>query len=182
MMAQVVAVGAGLALAFPQGIDLAHSLRYLQVQAVLGLLQLAAPLLLLRGLQHKDQIGQTTHKGHELHCSLIAAGEQIGINAGKVVKDIAQQRDHAELQLQLERRVRQRAHRRRDPVHQCQQQRQGDDQLGGILQRGAACREQRNDQQCGPAPQLAAQVGCQHGGTRRSPNPSDGKSCPPRWA
>lgn len=63
MMAQVVAVGAGLALAFPQGIDLAHSLRYLQVQAVLGLLQLAAQLLLLRGLQHKDQIGQTTHKG-----------------------------------------------------------------------------------------------------------------------
>ena len=57
---------------------------------------------------------------------------------------------HAELQLQLERRVRQRAHRRRDPVHQCQQQRQGDDQLGGILQRGAACREQRNDPQCGP--------------------------------
>ena len=55
MMAQVVAVGAGLALAFPQGIDLAHSLRYLQVQAVLGLLQLAAQLLLLRGLQHKDQ-------------------------------------------------------------------------------------------------------------------------------
>ena len=109
MMAQIVAVGAGLALAFPQGIDLAHSLRYLQVQAVLGLLQLAAPLLLLRGLQHKGQIGQTTHKGHELHCSLIAAGEQIGINAGKVVKDIAQQRDHAELQLQLERRVRQRA-------------------------------------------------------------------------
>lgn len=109
MMAQIVAVGAGLALAFPQGIDLAHSLRYLQVQAVLGLLQLAAQLLLLRGLQHKDQIGQTTHKGHELHCSLIAAGEQIGINAGKVVKDIAQQRDHAELQLQLERRVRQRA-------------------------------------------------------------------------
>lgn len=97
-----------------------------------------------------------------------------------------------------ERRVRQRAHRRRDPVHQCQQQRQGDDQLSGILQRGAACREQRNDQQCGPelrsraagpdrcgrCRSCSAGSGCagRRGGTRRSPNPSDGKSCPPRWA
>ena len=163
MMAQVVAVGAGLALALPHGFDLTHGLSHLQVQAVPGLFQLAAQLLLLCGVQHKAQIGQTAHKGHELHSRLIAAGKQIGVDAGKVVKEIAQQRDHAELQLQQKRGAGQRPHRRCDPADQHQKDRQGDDQLGGVLQRGAARRKQRNDQQRGPAPQLAAQIGCQHG-------------------
>lgn len=62
MMAQVVAVGAGLALALPHGFDLTHGLSHLQVQAVPGLFQLAAQLLLLCGVQHKAQIGQTAHQ------------------------------------------------------------------------------------------------------------------------
>ena len=169
MVAQVVAVGAGLALALPQRVDLAHGLGHLQVQAVLGLFQLAAQHLLPVGLQHKEQIGQAAHKGHELHGSLVAAGEQIGVDAGEIIESVAQKRDDAELQLQRQRRVRKRPHRRRAPAHQCSQQRQGDQQFHGILQHGAARREQRDDQQRSPATQLAAQVGCQHRHQRPKP-------------
>ena len=153
MMAQVVAVGAGLALALPHGFDLTHGLSHLQVQAVPGLFQLAAQLLLLCG----------AHKGHELHSRLVAAGKQVGVDAGKVVKEIAQQRDHTELQLQQKRGTGQCPHRWCNPADQHQKDRQSDDQLGGVLQYGAACRKQRNDQQRSPAPQLAAQIGCQYG-------------------
>lgn len=89
---------------------------------------------------------------------------------------------HAEVQLQLERRVRQRAHRRRDPVHQCQQQRQGDDQLSGILQYGPVLHSRAaGPDRCGRCRSCSAGSGCagRRGGTRRSPNPSDGKAVLP---
>ena len=59
------------------------------------------------------------------------------------------------------------------------------DQLSGILQCGPALHSRAaGPDRCGRCRSCSAGSGCagRRGGTRRSSNPSDGKSCPPRWA
>ena len=99
MVPQIVPVGSGFLLGFPESFDLPHRLADLQIQAVLQLLQMGPGLLLLRQPRQKHQIRHAAHKGHELHHSRISVGKEIRIDPGQIVKGVIQGRRAAELAL-----------------------------------------------------------------------------------
>ena len=99
MVPQIVPVGSGFLLGFPESFDLPHRLTDLQIQAVLQLLQTGPGLLLLRQPCQKHQIRHAAHKGHELHHSRVSVGKEIRIDPGQVIKGVIQGRRAAELAL-----------------------------------------------------------------------------------
>lgn len=161
MVAQVVAVGAGLLLGGAQGLDLPHRLADLQFEVVPGLFQLAAGALLCRDPEDKDDIRHAAHEGHEFHRRLIALGEKVGVDTGHIIEKVACQRHYAEQKLHRARIPGKAAGRRGNIAQQYRQQRQRDHNLDGGLQPVDA-RHHRNDQQCHPAPELTAQICRQH--------------------
>ena len=162
MVAQVVAVGAGLLLGGAQGLDLPHRLTDLQLEVVPGLLELAAGALLRREPEDENDIHHAAHKEHELHRCLIAVGEETRIDTGHIVRKVACQRHHAELQLHRARIMGKAAGRRRDIAQQGGQKRQCDQHLNGRLQPVGGGRHQRDHQKRRPAPELTAQICRQH--------------------
>ena len=158
-----MAVGTGLLLRGAQRFNLPHRLTDLQLEVVPGLLELAAGALLRREPEDENDIHHAAHKEHELHRCLIAVGEETRIDTGHIVRKVACQRHHAELQLHGARIMGKAAGRRRDIAQQGDQQRQCDQHLNGRLQPVGGGRHQRDHQKRRPAPELTAQVCCKNG-------------------
>ena len=162
VVTQVMAVGAGLLLGLAQGIDLPDRLGHLHPQTVLKLLEPVPLLLLSHIIQKKRQIGSAADKGHKLHHHRTAAGQEIRVDDGCVVKHIVHRWDHAEYQLQFDGVIRQSPDGRRGKPQQQDKQRQRDNKLHHILHHMVAG-GQRHHKQRKPAPELAAEVGGQDG-------------------
>ena len=167
MVPQIVPVGSGFLLRFPESFDLPHRLTDLQIQAVLQLLQMGPGLLLLRQPRQKHQIRHAAHKGHELHHSRISVGKEIRIDPGQIVKGVIQGRRAAELALDGHRIAGNGPHCRCRPQQQ-EQQWQRHDQLHRILHPISTGKHPHADQRQ-PPPELAAEIRRQHGDHRPEP-------------
>ena len=150
-----MAIGTGLLLRLAQRVDLPDSLSHLHSQAVLKLLEPVPLLLLSHIIQKKRQICSTADKGHKLHHHRSAAGEDVCVDDGCVVKHIVHRWDHAEYQLQFDGVIRQPPDGRRGKPQQQDKQRQRDNKFHHILHHMAAG-SQRYHKQRKPAPELAA--------------------------
>ncbi len=99
VMPQVVAVGAGLPVGFPQPRDLPRGLRHLQPQALLYLLQPASLRVLGGGAQHEHQIQHAAHGRHKLHRRRQPPLQHIGVDPRQIVKGVADGGHNAEEEL-----------------------------------------------------------------------------------
>ena len=170
VMPQVVAVGAGLPVGFPQAGNFPRGLGHLQPQALLYLLQPASLRVLGGGAQHEHQIQHAAHGRHKLHRRRQPPLQHIGVDPRQIVKGVADGGHDAEEELHRRLQPSDLPHGGREEFQQHPQQRQRHDQLHRALQITAAV-EAGHGQQRDPPPYLTAQIRRQyrHDGPYRPP-------------
>ena len=164
MMPQIMPVGAGFLLRDAQCLNLTDGLMHLQVKIAFQLLQTQPCVLLFGNVNQEQQVRRTAHKRHELHNYGRTGEQQVGINAGGIVKRIVHRGHNAELTLHRPRILRHRPDGRCG-LEQQNEQRHGDDHFHSVLH-GVSAGEDSDRDQRQPAPQLTAQVRRQHGNHR----------------
>ena len=99
MMPQIMPVGAGFLLRDTQCFNLTDGLMHLQVKIAFQLLQTQPCVLLFGNVNQEQQVRRTAHERHELHDYGRTGEQQVGINAGGIVKRIVHRGHNAELTL-----------------------------------------------------------------------------------